>query len=72
MNKILSRTGVVICKADYTEFIEEATGQKKNGLPTKKKIFKSFCANVTKNADLYTIGKKVTFVNHQYSVRWVE
>ena len=42
---------IVICKADYTEFIEEATGQKKNGLPTKKKIFKSFCANVG------TVGK---------------
>lgn len=40
---------IVICKADYTEFIEEATGQKRNGLPTKKKIFKSFCANVSMN-----------------------
>ena len=53
---------IVICKADYTEFIEESTGQRKNGLPTKKKIFKSFCANVSKNAGEYIIGKKVTLV----------
>lgn len=64
---------IVICKADYTEFIEEATGQKKNGLPTKKKIFKSFCANVTKNAGLYTIGKKVTFdVNTNQTKYWYD
>ena len=35
---------IVICKADYTEFIEETTGEKKNGLPTKKKIFKLYLA----------------------------
>ncbi len=38
---------VIIAKADYTEFIEEITGQKKAGLPTKKKLFKSFIVNVT-------------------------
>ncbi len=37
---------VILAKADYTEFIEEVTGQKKTGLPTKKKLFKSFIANV--------------------------
>ena len=36
----------ILAKADYTEFIEEVTGQKKTGLPTKKKLFKSFIANV--------------------------
>lgn len=64
---------IVICKADYTEFIEEATGQKKNGLPTKKKIFKSFCANVSKNAGEYIIGKKVTFdVNSHQAKYWYD
>ena len=61
---------VVICKADYTEFIEEATGQKKNGLPTKKKIFKSFCGNVTMNG-VHTFGKLVTFdVNSNQAKYW--
>lgn len=64
---------IVICKADYTEFIEEATGQRKNGLPTKKKIFKSFCANVSKNAGVYIIGKKVTFdVNSNQAKYWYD
>lgn len=62
---------VVICKADYTEFIEEATGQKKNGLPTKKKIFKSFCGNVTMNGGVHTFGKLVTFdVNSNQAKYW--
>lgn len=62
---------VVICKADYTEFIEEATGQKKNGLPTKKKIFKSFCGNVTMNGGVHTFGKLVTYdVNSNQSKYW--
>ena len=38
---------VIISKADYSEFLEESSGEKKNGLPTKKKKFKSFIANVT-------------------------
>lgn len=64
---------IVICKADYTEFIEESTGQRKNGLPTKKKIFKSFCANVSKNAGEYIIGKKVTFdVNSSQAKYWYD
>lgn len=62
---------VVICKADYTEFIEEATGQKRNGLPTKKKIFKSFCGNVTMNAGVHTFGKLVTYdVNSNQAKYW--
>lgn len=64
---------IVICKADYTEFLEESTGQRKNGLPTKKKIFKSFCANVSKNAGEYVIGKKVTFdVNSHQAKYWYD
>lgn len=49
---------VVLAKADYTEFIEEITGQKKTGLPTKKKLFKSFIVNVRMeggNAHLYQL-----------------
>lgn len=62
---------VVICKADYTEFIEEATGQKKNGLPTKKKIFKSFCGNVTMNGGVHSYDKLVTFdVNSNQAKYW--
>lgn len=64
---------VVISKADYTEFIEEATGQKKNGLPTKKKIFKSYVANVTLRDRLYNITKIVTYdVNAKQAKYWYE
>lgn len=64
---------VVICKADYTEFIEETTGDKKNGLPTKKKIFKSFAANITFNAGAYRFGEMVTFdVNAKQSKYWYD
>lgn len=38
---------LIITKADYTEFLEELSGEKKSGLPTKKKIFKSFIMNVS-------------------------
>ena len=62
---------VIISKADYSEFLEEATGEKKNGLPTKKKIFKSFIANVTMVDDVYTISKMVTFdVNLSQAKYW--
>lgn len=64
---------VVICKADYTEFIEETTGQKKNGLPTKKKIFKSFSANVTANAGVFSFGKMITYdVNSSQTKYWYD
>lgn len=64
---------IVICKADYTEFIEETTGEMKNGLPTKKKIFKSFAANVTVNAGAHTYGDMVTFdVNAKQSKYWYD
>lgn len=64
---------MVICKADYTEFIEETTGEKKNGLPTKKKIFKSFAANISVNAGAYSFGDMVTFdVNAKQSKYWFD
>ena len=64
---------MVICKADYTEFIEETTGEKKNGLPTKKKIFKSYAANITVNAGAFTFGDMVTFdVNAKQSKYWYD
>ncbi len=64
---------LVICKADYTEFIEETTGEKKNGLPTKKKIFKSFAANITVNAGTYSFGEMVSFdVNSKQSKYWYD
>ena len=64
---------MVICKADYTEFIEETTGEKKNGLPTKKKIFKSFAANISVNAGAYSFGEMVTFdVNSKQSKYWYD
>lgn len=64
---------MVICKADYTEFIEETSGEKKNGLPTKKKIFKSFAANITVNAGAFTFGEMVTFdVNSKQSKYWYD
>lgn len=40
---------IVLAKADYTEFIEQATGARTSGLPTKKKIFKSFIASYSIN-----------------------
>ena len=64
---------MAICKADYTEFIEETTGEKKNGLPTKKKIFKSYAANITVNAGAFTFGDMVTFdVNAKQSKYWYD
>ena len=36
---------IVLAKADYTEYIEQTTGVRTTGLPTKKKVFKSFIAS---------------------------
>lgn len=53
---------VIITKADYTEFLEELSGEKKSGLPTKKKIFKSFILNVTFDGNgNYSIGRIITY-----------
>lgn len=62
---------VIIVKADYSEFLEEASGEKRNGLPTKKKIFKSFIANATIVDGAYSISKMVTFdVNSSQAKYW--
>lgn len=64
---------LVICKADYTEFIEETSGDKKNGLPTKKKIFKSFAINISVNAGTHSFGEMITFdVNSKQSKYWYD
>ena len=62
---------VIIAKADYSEFLEEASGEKRNGLPIKKKIFKSFIANVTIVDGVYSISKMVSFdVNSSQAKYW--
>lgn len=64
---------IVMCKADYTEIIEEISGEKKNGLTTKKKIFKSFAANVTINAGTHAYGEMVTYdLNSTQSHYWYD
>lgn len=56
-----SESKVVISKADYNEFIEEISGNLSSGLPTKKKIFKAFIANVSSDGDTDEITKLVTY-----------
>ena len=64
---------IIICKSDYSEFLEEITGNKKNGLPTKKKIFKSFTANVSVNAAIISFDKIVTYdVNTKVVKYWYD
>lgn len=64
---------MIICKADYTEFIEETTGEKKNGLPTKKKIFKSFSANIKVDAGAHIYGDIITYdVNSTQAKYWYD
>lgn len=52
---------IILSKADYNEFIEEITGVITNGLPTKKKIFKSFIANVKIDDDETEMYKLLTY-----------
>jgi hypothetical protein len=53
---------VLITKADYTEFLEELSGEKKSGLPTKKKIFKSFILNISfDDMGNYSLGRIITY-----------
>lgn len=52
----------VIIKADYSEFLEELSGDRRSGLPTKKKIFKSFIMNVTSNDnEEFEYGRIITY-----------
>ena len=53
---------LVITKADYSEFLEELSGDKRSGLPTKKKIFKAFILNATSNGrEEFEYGKIITY-----------
>lgn len=52
---------IILSKADYNEFIEEITGNLKSGLPTKKKIFKAFIANVTISDEDNEITRLITY-----------
>ena len=52
---------IVLAKADYTEFIQQVTGRVTSGLPTKKKIFKSFMANVNQDEVPVAMSNLVTF-----------
>jgi hypothetical protein len=51
----------VIAKADYSEFLEESTGDKRRGLPTKKKIFKSFIMNYFYGEETLDVQKILTY-----------
>jgi hypothetical protein len=51
----------VLAKADYTEFIEQVTGAVTSGLPTKKKIFKSFMVNINRNEEPVALFNLITF-----------
>jgi len=64
---------VVISKADYNEFIEEISGNLSSGLPTKKKIFKAFIANVSNDGENDEITKLVTYdSNTSKASYWVK
>lgn len=60
----------IIIKADYTEFLEEISGERKSGLPTKKKIFKSFIMNVSIYDNGYEIGKMITFDSNSTKAKY--
>ena len=57
---------IIITKADYDEFIEQATGELKTGLATKKKFYKAFIANVALNqiTKLTTYDTNTTMANY--------
>lgn len=61
----------IILKADYTEFLEEISGDKKSGLPTQKKIFKSFIMNVSLNATDEFIYEKILTYDSNTSTKAV-
>lgn len=60
----------IIIKADYTEFLEEISGERKSGVPTKKKIFKSFIMNVSIYDNVYEIGKIVTYDSNSTKAKY--
>ncbi len=61
----------IITKADYAEFVEEITGNTRSGLPLKKKIFKSFIADIKYVNNDYSFQRIVTYdSNINHSVYW--
>jgi len=46
-------TKLIFAKADYAEFMEEHTGDKRLGLPTKKKIYKAASFDISCDADTH-------------------
>lgn len=62
---------VLISKADYNEFIEESTGEIKNGLPTKRRVFKAYVGNVLWKDNHYSLIKNATYdVNSNIAKYW--
>lgn len=55
------RERIVIAKADYTEFIAKTSGVRTSGLPTKKKVFKSFVATYQVDNGAVTFSSLITF-----------
>lgn len=47
---------LILAKADYAEFMEELSGDKKLGLPTKKKIYKAVSIGYVYDNHEYTIS----------------
>ena len=47
---------IILAKADYAEFMEEQSGDKKLGLPTKKKIYKAISIEYVLNNHNYDIS----------------
>lgn len=61
---------IIISKADYNEFIEETTAAIRQGLPRKKKIYKSFVANISSNVE-DTFSKLIVYdSNNRVSEYW--
>lgn len=52
---------LIISKADYTEFMEEDSGQIKFGLATRKRLFKSFVINYSLEGGCLKEGRMVTY-----------
>ena len=57
----VTRNRLIIAKADYTEFIEKTSGIRTNGLPTKKKVFKSFITSYNIDNEHVDFTSMMTF-----------
>ena len=64
---------LLISKADYNEFIEESTGELKNGLPTRRRVFKAYVANVKAYNGVFNIETNTTYdVNANMAKYWYD